>query len=1112
MGVRYFDEWVDKERLVKHGPLQFLKGSVIGIDAAYFLKQFIYESVLTALGGSPIALEAIANAVKNLKNAGIELHFVFNGLEYGKVEDPFAGPNFINSQNHAAFVKYESGQPELAKRDFKLLAEPKLDEFTSTFRMALHDLGVSFTVAPYSALAQLAYYEKHPSQFIDAVYGPSELFCFGVGKLITNFSDLLPKDHADKVALTDPSPPLERIQFLWIDRSSCLRALGNIHSQVFTEALILAGVAKGLDTFPPLQENAIYKLSTIVRDAVNLLVSTHGNVAQLCAQYPDPTLKEIWLDKYKQVMTVIKHHVVITAEGDVEILGKEQAPFDTHECIGLRLPEELYMYLLRGMIGTRVLNWLSRGEIIIPTPLAGADAEICHKFAKIQLDPLRRQALCLLTEGLHRYYPRADFKTRLWFEKGNEETFKPVNVNPSPKQAVSKWNVRSELIEEAKYENPKPGTLSFAVRALQDAKFAKRTITAKAKADKPLKKPEELLANSVWRLLQLRGYVDESHELTKWGRVLKTALTAVGDGNEHEEAVFLGIELLRFGVLNADTMFKGYQGTPVQGSVNDRGLCMLVSRVASLGRLRHEPKGYCGPLSRSLLAYHTLISSLQASLRDLLEMNLVAMFLEGEVDRDRDDWMELSLGLPFHEIFSCGLGIATLNYLDQLETHGDPTAKETQEVTRNNAQGWFRYSEFDASLDDAFKLWDAVYIGVKDAGDLVKDKKLWDDTDNWLSQRSYLLLSTLAFLGANAASSVLDLIPNNFDDVVLNSGKPALVEFFAPWCGHCKKLAPVYEELAASLEFAKNKVSIAKVDADAEKDLGKKFGVQGFPTLKWFDGMSDKPEDYNGGRDLESLQDFVVAKTGIKMKKKATPPSHVEMLTDQSFQTEIGGNKDVLVAFTAPWCGRKSLAMNPIHLRTVYDAADCKSLAPVWETVADDFAGEPSVLIAKVDAEAEQSKATAKEQGVSSYPTIKYFPKGSTTPEAYEGGRTEQALVEFMNKKAGTHRMVGGGLDAKAGTIDALDTVIGKLNGDDLANLPEMVKKTAQGLKTKYADYYVKVADKLRSNKGYVDKELRRLEGLIKKGGLAPEKLDDLTSRSNILRKFKGEEPIREEL
>ena len=380
-----------------------------------------------------------------------------------------------------------------------------------------------------------------------------------------------------------------------------------------------------------------------------------------------------------------------------------------------------------------------------------------------------------------------------------------------------------------------------------------------------------------------------------------------------------------------------------------------------------------------------------------------------------------------------------------------------------------------------------------------------------MARLSYLLLSTLAALGANAASSVLDLIPDNFDKVVLESNKPALVEFFAPWCGHCKKLAPIYEELAQNFDFAKDKVSIAKVDADAEKDLGRRFGVQGFPTLKWFDGKSDKPEDYNGGRDLESLSDFIVEKTGIKVKAKKTAPSAVEMLNDKSFKTEIGGDKDVLVAFTAPWCGRRWAFTSSCSATDTI--LDCKSLAPIWETVAQDYAAEPNVLIAKVDAEAENAKATAQEQGVKSYPTIKYFPKGSTTPEPYEGGRTEQDLLTFMNGKAGTHRTIGGKLDELGGTIPSLDEIVSKLTGGGgIATLSADLKAATQGLKDKYAEYYLKVADKLSSNQGYAEKELARLEGLLKKGGLAPEKMDDLTSRSNILRKFKSGESIKEEL
>jgi protein disulfide-isomerase A6 len=177
---------------------------------------------------------------------------------------------------------------------------------------------------------------------------------------------------------------------------------------------------------------------------------------------------------------------------------------------------------------------------------------------------------------------------------------------------------------------------------------------------------------------------------------------------------------------------------------------------------------------------------------------------------------------------------------------------------------------------------------------------------------SVLPLISLSYFSASAASatgsSVLDLIPSNFDQIVFLASKPALVEFFAPWCGHCKNLAPVYEELAASFAHAGDKVSVAKVDADEHKTLGKRFGVQGFPTLKWFDGKEgSEPEDYNGGRDLESLTEFITEKTGVKPKSKKGAPSAVEMLTDKTFKSEVGGEKDVLVAFTAPWCGRKSI-------------------------------------------------------------------------------------------------------------------------------------------------------------------------------------------------------------
>lgn len=347
-----------------------------------------------------------------------------------------------------------------------------------------------------------------------------------------------------------------------------------------------------------------------------------------------------------------------------------------------------------------------------------------------------------------------------------------------------------------------------------------------------------------------------------------------------------------------------------------------------------------------------------------------------------------------------------------------------------------------------------------------------------------------AALAATAAakSAVLDLIPDNFDKVVFDSGKPTLVEFFAPWCGHCKKLAPVWEELATSLESQKDKVQIAKVDADAERSLGKRFNVQGFPTIKYFDGKSKEPQEYKSGRDLDSLTAFISEQTGIKPKKKQELPSSVQMLTDKTFAETIGGDKNILVAFTAPWCGH------------------CKNLAPTWELVANDFVNDENVIIAKVDVEAGNSKATAKEQGVTGYPTILWFPAGSKEATKYQGGRTEEKLLEYVNKHAGTHRVPGGNLDATAGTIEALDTVVAKLTGSNIAEINSEIQKQAETLKDsaqyKYAEYYVKVFDKLSNTDGYAAKELARLDGILTKGGLAPAKRDEIQLKTNVLRKF----------
>ncbi|KAL7266632.1 protein disulfide-isomerase precursor [Rhizina undulata] len=112
------------------------------------------------------------------------------------------------------------------------------------------------------------------------------------------------------------------------------------------------------------------------------------------------------------------------------------------------------------------------------------------------------------------------------------------------------------------------------------------------------------------------------------------------------------------------------------------------------------------------------------------------------------------------------------------------------------------------------------------------------------------------------------VVANNYEDLVINNDKDVLLEFYAPWCGHCKNLAPKYEELAAlyfsNPDFAE-KVIVAKVDATAN-DVPDE--IQGFPTIKLFPaGSKDKPVDYSGSRTIEDLAEFI--KTNGKYKVDA---------------------------------------------------------------------------------------------------------------------------------------------------------------------------------------------------------------------------------------------------
>lgn len=222
--------------------------------------------------------------------------------------------------------------------------------------------------------------------------------------------------------------------------------------------------------------------------------------------------------------------------------------------------------------------------------------------------------------------------------------------------------------------------------------------------------------------------------------------------------------------------------------------------------------------------------------------------------------------------------------------------------------------------------------------------------------KAALLLGTaISAMSYETEGNVLKLGADDFDQA-LEEFPNLGVKFFAPWCGHCKRLAQTYVEAADLLQEKGSSARLAEVDCTIHKEVCSKYGVRGYPTVNFFGKHNAEPIKFAGQRTKEAIVDWVIensqeakveAEEAQQEQTEEQAQEQAEEAPAAEEQQQVEFVKEgnlyklttetlpalqeqfdfVFVKFFAPWCGH------------------CKNMAPAWVELASSNANSRSKIL-----------------------------------------------------------------------------------------------------------------------------------------------------------------------